>query len=131
MTRLPPRPTRTDTLLPYTTLCRSYPAGRIVVRKRLLLIGMLVLAGCGNSPSSGGDAIQDVNILALESRIETIERGMEALKKSPTPSLEMKPSDNGWSWLKGDGTTIWIGMEKLDDNGNGSRLGFASGRAHV
>src|SRR3546814_8939680 len=49
---------------------------------------------------------------------------MEALKKSPTPSVEMKPSDKGWSWLKGDGITIRIGMEKLDDHGNGSRLGL-------
>src|SRR3546814_10927999 len=80
--RRPPKATRTHTLFPYTTLFRS-----------LLLIGMLVLAGCGNSPSSGEDAIQDVNILALESRIETIERGMEALKKSPTPSVEMKRSE--------------------------------------
>src|SRR3546814_9229272 len=36
----------------------------------------------------------------------------------------MKPSDKGWSWLKGDGITIRIGMEKLDDHGNGSRLGL-------
>src|SRR3546814_19475507 len=49
---------------------------------------------------------------------------MEALKKIPTPSVEMKPSDKGWSWLKGVGITIRIGMEKLDDHGNGSRLGL-------
>src|SRR3546814_3648061 len=47
--RLPPRPTRTDTLFPYTTLFRS---GQAVSRKtfrRIVTASLLLLAACGRS----------------------------------------------------------------------------------
>src|SRR3546814_3892737 len=48
MIRLPPRSTRTDTLLPYTTLCRSRPVRHLVplqARRLQEVVGQLVHVG--------------------------------------------------------------------------------------
>src|SRR3546814_5370562 len=57
MRRRPPRSTRTDTLLPYTTLCRSRAAG-IAARVEVETRGAAASDGVG----AGGQAVMDIGI---------------------------------------------------------------------
>src|SRR3546814_9116405 len=57
--RLPPRTTRTDTLFPYTTLCRSpVAAGRLQrpLQRAPVFQGEVLLVDAGNADGAGVDA---------------------------------------------------------------------------
>src|SRR3546814_5395237 len=59
MIRRPPRPTRTDTLLPYTTLCRS--VGEAVAEEHGVAVGAVALCedGRGGQRQRGGEGMTE------------------------------------------------------------------------
>src|SRR3546814_13753312 len=67
MIRRPPRSTRTDTLFPYTTLCRSLLLGLAAQMISLRgLVPLELLEGLGDLATRGGDGAVELGDRALD-----------------------------------------------------------------
>src|SRR3546814_17577636 len=67
MRRRPPRSTRTDTLFPYTTLCRSRPCGLA------LTVLVAALAGCATRGTPPPEIALDDPVVAVSSPVQVPE----------------------------------------------------------
>src|SRR3546814_15840239 len=102
MLRRPPRSTRTDTLFPYTTLCRSHLSGQYGVKD--LYVGVPVVIGAKGVErivelelSKGEKAMLDKSVGAVAGLVEvckgmmkSIPAGKSAPKKSSTKKTNRK-----------------------------------------
>src|SRR3546814_11798918 len=88
MTRRPPRSTRTDTLFPYTALCRSDKDKIIAPARKLLEMGFELIATCGTARflTEQGLAVRTINKV-LEGRphiVDEIKNGDVAIVLNTT-----------------------------------------------
>src|SRR3546814_19244335 len=87
MIRRPPRSTRTDTLFPYTTLFRSYPADVRALREIADRHGIALIEDCAHAlgASDGGSPIGTIGDAAIFSfqaikHMTTADGGLLTLK---------------------------------------------------
>src|SRR3546814_20097654 len=103
MRRRPPRSTRTDTLFPYTTLCRSRPCGLA------LTVLVAALAGCATRGTPPPEIALDDPVVAVSSPVQVPEPPtpveivpmpqplplpgqLKALKDKPAPQQPRPPA---------------------------------------
>src|SRR3546814_1589611 len=85
MTRLPPRSTRTDTLLPYTTLFRSWYGSRYAMR---VWLQPDRLAAYQLTPADVESALRAQNIEIPAGRVESIDREFTVLAQTDLNTAE-------------------------------------------